>query len=63
MCGQELKMLKMSFLVQLLGMRPGTENAQNELPEITFGHMCGQELKMLKMSFLVLLLSKCAARD
>ena len=41
-------------------MRPGAENAQNELPEATFGNMCGHGLKIFKMSFLRLLLAICA---
>ena len=31
-------------------MRPGLENAQNELSGVTFGYICGQGLEMLKMS-------------
>jgi len=38
-------------------VRPGAENAQNELPEAIFGHMCGQGLKIFKMSFLRQLLA------
>ena len=84
MCGQVVKIIKMSFLGLFFAMlcwgkiwkcfkwaswvyfwpyvRPGTENAQNELPGATFEQMCGQELKMLKISFLGLLLARCAAR-
>jgi len=43
-------------------MRPGTENAQNELSVVTFGYICGQGLEMLKMNFLGPLLAICAAR-
>ena len=62
MCGQALKMLKISFLELLLAIcvRPGAGNAQNELPGVNFAHMCGQGLKMLKI-FLGLLLAICAA--
>ena len=43
-------------------VRPGVENARNELPGLTFGHICGQGLEMLKISFLGLLLAISAAR-
>ena len=41
-------------------VRPGAEDAQNELPGTAFGRMCGHGLKMLKISFLRLLLVICA---
>ena len=41
-------------------VRPGAEDAQNELPGTTFGRMCGHGLKMFKISFLRLLLVICA---
>ena len=37
-------------------MRPLVQNAENQLPGTTFGHMCGQRLKMNKMRFQLLLL-------
>ena len=41
-------------------LRPGAEDAQNELPGTTFGRMCGHGLTMLKISFLRLLSVICA---
>ena len=55
-------MLKKSFLAYFGPyLRPGDENAQNELTGTTFGHVCGQGLKMLKISFLGFLFVICAA--
>ena len=65
MCGQELKMLKISFLGLLLARCAARGGKyRNELPGAIFRHaMFGQNLKMLQMSCPGLFLAICAARN